>query len=43
MPRVLILDYLGIEIDNKYNNVLGWVDRLKKRESSIIVLEGNER
>lgn len=43
MPRVLILQYLDIEINNKYKFVLGWVENLKKRDSSKIVLEGNDR
>jgi glutathione S-transferase len=43
MPRVLILQYLDIGINNKYKFVLGWVENLKKRDSSKIVLEGNDR
>ena len=43
MPRVLILQYLDIKINNKYKFVLGWVENLKKRDSSKIVLEGNDR
>ncbi|NIP39375.1 MAG: glutathione S-transferase family protein [Candidatus Dadabacteria bacterium] len=41
MPRALILDYLDIKVNSKYKFVLSWIDRLKKRESSAIVLEGN--
>jgi glutathione S-transferase len=43
MPRVLILEYLDIKINNKYKFVLSWVENLKKRDSSKIVLEGNDR
>ena len=43
MPRVLILEYLDIKINNKYKFVLHWVENLKKRGSSKIVLEGNDR
>lgn len=41
MPRVLLVDYLDIKINNEYKYVHNWIDRLKKRESSKIVLQGN--
>ncbi|HSG31114.1 MAG TPA: glutathione S-transferase family protein [Thermodesulfobacteriota bacterium] len=41
MPRILLLDYLDIHINSKYKYVLNWIDKLKIRESSKIVLEGN--
>lgn len=43
MPRILILEYLEIEINHKLKNVLKWVENLKKRESAKMVLEGNDR
>lgn len=43
MPRILILEYLEIEINHKLKNVLKWAENLKKRESAKMVLEGNDR
>lgn len=37
MPRVLIFESLGIEIENKNHNLLRWIDNLKSRESSIVI------
>jgi len=37
MPRVLIFESLGIEIETKNYNLLRWIDNLKSRESSIVI------
>lgn len=37
MPRVLIFESLGIEIETKNHNLLRWIDNLKSRESSIVI------
>lgn len=41
MPRVLLLDYLGIEVKVEYTNLKNWITRLQKRKTSEIVLTGN--
>ncbi len=37
MPRVLIFESLGIEIETKNHNLLRWIDNLKSRESSLVI------
>jgi len=41
LPRVLLLDYLGIEVKAEYKNLNNWITRLQNRKSSEIVLTGN--
>lgn len=33
VPRILVLNQLGIEIDSRLHNVPGWIARLRQRES----------
>jgi glutathione S-transferase len=38
VPRVLILDRLGIEVDPRLRQVIAWIERLRRRPSVIEAL-----